>query len=137
MVKNFSKQIIGKKYFPGGWLNFRSPRYWGKRLRPAQEMVTLQSMCVSHLVTRGNSQDKAVPPRLGYFQKTIHFLKQKHANCVFLDIQDLQYRQLRISDMLNDYFIQSQCKCFSINRKYLQLKGKLHKIILPKSRSPS
>ena len=42
--------------------------------------------------TSGNSQDKAVPPRLGYFQKTIHFLKQECANCVFLDIQDLQYR---------------------------------------------
>ena len=42
--------------------------------------------------TCGHTQDKAVPPRLGYFQKTVHFLKQECVNCVFLDTQDLQYR---------------------------------------------
>ena len=53
--------MLDTKYFPGGWLNVRCLRCQGKSLKPAQEMVTLQATCVLHLVTRGSSQDKAVP----------------------------------------------------------------------------
>ena len=33
--------------------------------------------------TCGHTQDKAVPPRLGYFQKTVHFLKQEVCELCF------------------------------------------------------